>query len=125
MLSRTKLKLSPARGVGIIFQGDKTAQALLQNILQREISPRDIGCKIDAVSGAIKERGSSHTYGTRYVVTIKLTHHLNDGVNNCKRIQGVSGALPALRQLAPSVDKTRSNLGSTDVNSACVHGGPV
>jgi len=125
MLGGTKLKLSPARGVGIIFQGDGSAEALLQHILQRKISPRDIGCKIDAFSGAIEESGSRHTYSAGYVVAIELTHHFNDGVNNCERIHGVGGALAGLRQFAPSVDETRRNLCPTNVNSACVHGEKV
>jgi hypothetical protein len=96
MLGSTELEFRPAGGVGIIFQGHWPTKALLEDILKREVRPCNVGSKVDTVSGAIQEAGSGDPNGRRYVISVQLGHHRNDGVDNRLWIRGISGPLNPL-----------------------------
>jgi hypothetical protein len=125
VLGRAKLEFRPAGCVGIILKGHWATKALLENVLKGKVCPCDVGGKVNPVSGAIQEAGSRDTNGARYVIAIQLGHHRNDGVDNRLRIRRVSGTLNPLRKLTLGANQTSRDLGSTDVNSAGIHGGTV
>ena len=113
---RAQVGLRPGGGVRVVLHHDGQADVLLDLLLQRLVTPGQVGREQDRGTGRVDEPGGADADGVDLVPAEQLGDGIPDDPRRLFRAGRGGGPLQLLDDAPAGVDDSRGDLGAPDIN---------